>query len=129
VVSIDLHCRTIKLNELIAYFKADFEPFAKIFSHLENINEELSSVLNTTAQKYKDKDFYEQFKLRFFLREFGNQLAALQGPVDAAIRGLEKQTAKAFNRTQQFETQDARTAVPSQTYSSNVSEGTSSCTT
>lgn len=110
----------IKLSELIAYFKQDFEPFSKLFTHLENIHGSLSSLLHSTAGKYKDLDFYQQYKIRFFLREFSNQLSSLQHPVEAAITGLEKQSAASFNRTHHYES--VAVTTPTYTNTTNVSD-------
>lgn len=91
--------KDISLDELFTFFQQDFDPFAKLFSSLENMHKSLSECLQSCSQKYHQQDFFQQFKSRFFLREFESQLSSLKRPVQVAIEGMEKVTALSYNRS------------------------------
>ncbi|XP_038069249.1 N-terminal EF-hand calcium-binding protein 1-like [Patiria miniata] len=92
---IDTH-NTINIDtgELCTYFSKHLGPYREIFAALEDINVSVSTALQTTATKYPDKTFQDQFCVRFLLKEVQTQLGALLGTISAASDHLEEEAVK-----------------------------------
>lgn len=84
--------KNIELDELISYFKGGFEPYSQLFSSLEATHRAISSALHSTRQKYATFSNEDQYKVRFYLREFLFQLEALHRPVDVALDKIDDAT-------------------------------------
>jgi len=95
------HNGTISLDELCNYFMQVYPPYKKIFSSLENIHETLSSVLHDSAQVYNKQDYLGQFHIRFFLREFLQQIESLQKPLQVAVSSMEARSLQQYNRVRE----------------------------
>ncbi|XP_022108117.1 N-terminal EF-hand calcium-binding protein 1-like isoform X2 [Acanthaster planci] len=92
---IDTHNTTnIDTGELCTYFSKHLGPYREIFAALEDINSSVSTALQTTATEYPEKNFQDQFCVRFLLKEVQTQLAALLGTIGAASDHLEEEAVK-----------------------------------
>jgi len=97
--TVDLdHSGSISLDELAAFFKQGFQPFNNLFAYLEKTHEAISGTLTALAKEYSSQDFLGQFRTRFFLREFLTQTTSFHRPIEAALEGLERQSAVQHNR-------------------------------
>eukprot|EP01120_Amphizonella_sp_Union-15-10_P000765 TRINITY_DN10790_c0_g1_i2.p1 TRINITY_DN10790_c0_g1~~TRINITY_DN10790_c0_g1_i2.p1 ORF type:complete len:356 (-),score=79.40 TRINITY_DN10790_c0_g1_i2:21-1088(-) len=98
--SIDVnHDHNIELEELCSYFKREFSPYRDLFVSLEISHEAVSSALAHTNQVYQTLDKFEQFKTRFYLKEFIGQLEYLYRPIYVALQKLSEQTPIAPKKT------------------------------
>ncbi|KAL5021281.1 hypothetical protein ScPMuIL_000436 [Solemya velum] len=90
---IDTHnTDNIDTNELCAYFSKHLGEFKEIYGLVEELNNKISSVLQSTSQTYKDLSRTDQFINRFIIHEVLNQISAVQRPVDAACDALDEQS-------------------------------------
>jgi quinol monooxygenase YgiN/Ca2+-binding EF-hand superfamily protein len=86
------HTNELDLGELYMYFRKGFEPYSAMFASLEPLHRALSKTLDDSAQNYLSLSFLEQFKVRFYLKEFLQQLETLHRPVSVALSRLEQVT-------------------------------------
>mmetsp|Transcript_10953 Transcript_10953/g.44813 ORF Transcript_10953/g.44813 Transcript_10953/m.44813 type:complete len:529 (+) Transcript_10953:122-1708(+) len=82
----------ISLLELDSYFREGFEPYSRMFSVLAKMHSAITGGLGHSYRGYPQQNAVEQFKTRFYLREFVTQLQALHSPVSSALEILERAT-------------------------------------
>jgi quinol monooxygenase YgiN len=102
--------KNIELDELVTYFKGGFECYKQLFSSLEATHRAISAALHSTRQTYSTLSNEEQYKIRFYLREFLFQLEALHRPVDVALDKI----AEATPRRRQHSRLDLKDFAPQQ---------------
>uniref|UniRef100_A0A6B2LC92 ABM domain-containing protein n=1 Tax=Arcella intermedia TaxID=1963864 RepID=A0A6B2LC92_9EUKA len=79
---------TIEVTELIDFFGKNFGPYANLFSSVEHGHEEITKVLQELFNNYDSLDWVSQFKVRFYLKEYLNQVVALHKPIRKALKKL-----------------------------------------
>lgn len=102
--------KNIELDELVEYFKKGFDSYAQLFHSLEATHRAISSALHATRSNYSSLSNEEQYKVRFYLREFLFQLEALHHPVDVALDKI----AEATPRRRQHSRLDLKDFAPQQ---------------
>ncbi|CAI9715127.1 N-terminal EF-hand calcium-binding protein 1-like isoform X2 [Octopus vulgaris] len=89
---IDTHnTNNIDTEELCAYFSLHLGAFKDIYAVLDDLNSNMTSVLFSTSQTYKDSSRKEQFVTRFLLHEILNQFTAVQRAMENASDALDEQ--------------------------------------
>ncbi|PIK59031.1 putative N-terminal EF-hand calcium-binding protein 1-like [Apostichopus japonicus] len=92
---IDTHkSNNIDTGELSTYFSSNLGPFRAIFGTIEELSQGVSNALQDTAQEYPKKSFYDQFTVRFMMKEISTQLAAVQQSLETAADHLEADALK-----------------------------------
>ncbi|XP_071812329.1 N-terminal EF-hand calcium-binding protein 1-like isoform X1 [Apostichopus japonicus] len=92
---IDTHkSNNIDTGELSTYFSSQLGPFRAIFGTIEELSQGVSNALQDTAQEYPKKSFYDQFTVRFMMKEISTQLAAVQQSLETAADHLEADALK-----------------------------------
>lgn len=102
--------KNIDLDELVNFFKKGFDPYAQLFHSLEATHRAISAALHATRSSYSSLSNEEQYKVRFYLREFLFQLEALHRPVDVALDKI----AEATPRRRQHTRLDLKDFAPQQ---------------
>lgn len=93
--TIDTHnSNNIDTGELCTYFSNHLGPYQQIFGALEDLTQGVSKALQQTAEEYPKKSFYDQFTVRFLLKEVTTQLAAVERSVDTASAHLDEEALK-----------------------------------
>jgi len=75
----------ISLPQLFTFFRQGYEPFSGLFESLSKVHSAISSTLTSSHQNYLHAPKQEQFKTRFYLKEFLRQIEALSDPIDGAL--------------------------------------------
>ncbi|CAE1313405.1 unnamed protein product [Acanthosepion pharaonis] len=89
---IDTHnTNNIDTEELCAYFSQHLGAFKDIYAVLDDLNSNMTSVLFSTSQTYKESSRNEQFVTRFLLHEILNQFCAVQRAMENASDALDEQ--------------------------------------
>lgn len=92
---IDTHnSKNIDTGELSTYFSSHLGPFRAIFGAIEDLSQGVSTALQETAEEYPKKSFFDQFTVRFMMKEISTQLAAVQSSIDTAVEHLEADALK-----------------------------------
>jgi len=84
--------QVVEVEELIDYFRKDFVPYAPLFSAVENGHAAVSDVLLKLHQNYSSLDWIGQYKVRFYLQEYLNQVQNIYRPISTALDRIQENT-------------------------------------
>jgi len=94
-VAIDANSNAIiEVEELIGFFSSGLEPYKALFSLVETGQTSVNNALHELNKNYSTLEPIEQFKVRFFLREFLNQIQLLHKPISTVLNKLQKSNVK-----------------------------------
>ncbi|XP_022338323.1 N-terminal EF-hand calcium-binding protein 1-like [Crassostrea virginica] len=89
---IDTHnTNNIDTGELCEYFISHLGEMKEIYSLIEDLNSKVTSVLQSAAQSYPEKNRTDKFITRFLMRECVNQLTAVQRPLESASDHMDEE--------------------------------------
>jgi quinol monooxygenase YgiN len=81
---------SIEVEELIAFFSSGFDVYKDMFKVMEDGHHEINKVLQNLNKHYSSLTETEQFKVRFFLTEYLNQIQLLHKPISTALNKIQK---------------------------------------
>jgi quinol monooxygenase YgiN len=91
---------SIEVEELIAFFSSGFDAYKDMFKVIEDGHSEINKILQNLNKNYSTLPEKEQFKVRFFLTEYLNQIQLLHKPISTALNKIQKIPAHRLSRSE-----------------------------
>jgi quinol monooxygenase YgiN len=91
---------SIEVEELIAFFSSGFDVYKDMFKVIEDGHIEINKVLQNLNKNYSTLPEKEQFKVRFFLTEYLNQIQLLHIPIQTAHNKIQKRPGSRLSRSE-----------------------------
>jgi len=92
--------QSIEVEELIAFFSSGFDDYKEMFKVIEDGHTEINKVLQNLNKNYSTLTEKEQFKVRFFLTEYLNQVQLLHIPISTALNKIQKKPVPRLSRSE-----------------------------
>jgi quinol monooxygenase YgiN len=111
--------QNLEVEEINEYFRKDFGPYISLFSAVASGHLAIKEVLQAVHQNYHSLDWVGQYKVRFYLQEYLNQVTMIHKPINTALKNICKSTPSHRLQTENKVKDDVFVERPAPQYSVN----------